>query len=155
MLLPQTENFTAIVGGTFDPIITLYESLPQSSWRGDWSSSINYPTNVAVKGSNGAMYISLSQNVGNDPTTDITHWSTLPLFNLTGYTATFQIGTSLTLSVGSGVTLGGAAGTVAIVATASQTATFVVSRQHFYLQLTTPGGAVVFPLKGTVNFITP
>ena len=71
------------------------------------------------------------------------------LVNLTGYTATMNIGSSVTLTSSDGITLGGAAGTVTI------TITPTVSRQihgntKYELDLTS-GAATTRPVKGRIR----
>jgi len=78
--------------------------------------------------------------------------------NLTGYTAALQIRTSplaktsvLSLATGSGITLGGAAGTIAIHATAAQTGAITNGKYAYDLELTSAGGVVTRLINGTVE----
>lgn len=159
MLVPKIEHFTAIIGGTFNPVITLFESLPQSYWRGDYSSTVRYPANAAVKASNGNMYLACDSNLGIDPATDTgDHWRILNPYDLTGYDIALKIGLTsptITLSNNDGLIVGDSSGIISVNATADQTSIFTAGKQHYYLQLTGPGNDVIFPMKGTVNFITP
>ena len=76
------------------------------------------------------------------------------LFNLTGYSATMTIRpfvgsntTTLVLTNGSGITLGGAAGTVAITISAATTADFEPSRYAYDFMLNS-GSVVTRLLEG-------
>ena len=77
--------------------------------------------------------------------------------NLTGYSAALQFRTSalatttaLSLTSGSGITLGGSAGTIAIHATASQTATLSPGSYAYDLEMISGGGVVTRLISGTV-----
>jgi hypothetical protein len=72
--------------------------------------------------------------------------------NLTGYTATLTINDGeLVLTSGSGLTLGGAAGTVAIVITAEQTASLTNGGGRFRLDLVSAGGVALPRMRGRVS----
>lgn len=78
--------------------------------------------------------------------------------NLTGYTATLTIleqdGTqALQLSSGSGITLGGVAGTIAIVLTDTQTAS-ITEDGTYQLDVESGGGIVTRLLHGAVRRVT-
>ena len=73
--------------------------------------------------------------------------------DLTGYAAEFTVTDSagavvLALTVGQGVTLGGAAGTVAL---AAQTAGTAPGGYSYFLRLTSPGGVVTTILVGAFD----
>jgi len=81
--------------------------------------------------------------------TDGTPW------NLTGYTAAMQVRTStsssnktLSLTSSSGITLGGAAGTVAVTASAATMAAIPAGSYVYDFELTYPDGTVVALLEG-------
>jgi len=81
--------------------------------------------------------------------TDGTPW------NLTGYSAAMQVRTSassskkiLSLTSSSGITLGGAAGTVAVTASAATLAAIPASTYVYDFELTYPNGTVVALLEG-------
>ena len=81
--------------------------------------------------------------------------------NLTGYTAVAQFRPTITAapvltlsSVTSGITLGGAAGTITLQATATTTAALATGEGVWELELTTSGGVVTRLLTGAY-FISP
>ena len=79
--------------------------------------------------------------------------------NLTGYTARLQVratydssSTILSLTSAAGITLGGAAGTIAITATATVTAALTAPFSGVYdLELVSGGGEVTRLLEGTAT----
>lgn len=79
--------------------------------------------------------------------------------DLTGYTARMQvrsrIGSSVVLleltTTNGGITLGGTAGTIALLATDEQTALLMVTRAHYDLELVSAGGVVRRLTYGTVT----
>jgi len=79
--------------------------------------------------------------------------------NLTGYTARLQVratydssSTILSLTSASGITLGGAAGTIAITASATTTAALTAPWSGVYdLELVSGGGEVTRLLEGTAT----
>lgn len=78
---------------------------------------------------------------------------------LTGYGALLQVGVGadalFTLTPGSGLTLGGALGTVAILLSDAETLAVAVQSVHWYLRLTDTAGKVGFPLRGAFSFELP
>jgi hypothetical protein len=82
--------------------------------------------------------------------------------NITSYTARMQVRekyasttAALTLTTeNGGITLGGAAGTVAVVGAASATALLTFRRGVYDLELVSPGGVVTRLIEGTVT-VTP
>jgi hypothetical protein len=85
--------------------------------------------------------------------------STGTAVNLTGYTARLQVratydssSTILSLTSAAGITLGGAAGTIAITATATVTAALTAPFSGVYdLELVSGGGEVTRLLEGTAT----
>jgi len=85
--------------------------------------------------------------------------STGTAVNLTGYTARLQVratydssSTILSLTSASGITLGGAAGTIAITASATTTAALTAPWSGVYdLELVSGGGEVTRLLEGTAT----
>ena len=78
--------------------------------------------------------------------------------NLTGYTARLQAridvdetDTILSLTTGAGITLGGAAGTITLDQTATQTALLPKGEYVYDLELQTSGGVVTRLLQGELN----
>lgn len=78
--------------------------------------------------------------------------------NLTGYTARLQIRTSLTesttiasLTQGSGITLGGALGTIVLLLSAVQTAAITQTKGVYDLELQSGDGTVTRLLEGKVT----
>jgi hypothetical protein len=78
--------------------------------------------------------------------------------NLTGYTARLQAridvdetDTILSLTTGAGITLGGAAGTITLDQTATQTALLPKGEYVYDLELQTSGGIVTRLLQGELN----
>jgi hypothetical protein len=78
--------------------------------------------------------------------------------NLTGYTARLQAridvdetDTILSLTTGAGITLGGAAGTITLDQTATQTAVLPKGEYVYDLELQTSGGTVTRLLQGELN----
>ena len=78
--------------------------------------------------------------------------------NLTGYTARLQARidvdeteTILSLTTGAGITLGGAAGTITLDQTATQTALLPKGEYVYDLELQTSGGIVTRLLQGELN----
>jgi len=78
--------------------------------------------------------------------------------NLTGYTARLQaridvdeIDTILSLTTGAGITLGGAAGTISLDQTATQTALLPKGEYVYDLELQSSGGIVTRLLQGELN----
>lgn len=71
-------------------------------------------------------------------------------FNLTNYTATLTITVNgkvaLTLTAGSGLTLGGSAGTIGIFITKAQMAALPVGRHQLYLEITNQAGTEDTPI---------
>lgn len=81
--------------------------------------------------------------------------------NLTGYTARFQVATRHSAATplvqrthAAGIALGGAAGTIVITLTETQTATLPALKAVWDLYLTSPAGADIRLLEGTA-IITP
>lgn len=81
--------------------------------------------------------------------------------NLTGYTAALQVRgnvrdttAQLSLSTGSGIVLGGSAGTVSATATPTQTRALLPGKAVWDIELTSPGGEVTRLLHGDAE-ITP
>ena len=79
--------------------------------------------------------------------------------NLTGYTARMQIrkhttsaSAAVSLTSSSGLTLGGAAGTVQIVISATATAALDPGRYVYDLELVSSGGVVTRVLEGSIVF---
>jgi hypothetical protein len=74
--------------------------------------------------------------------------------DLTGYTAAMKVRATpaddavLSLTNGSGITLGGALGTVAVVITATQTSDIAAGRYYYDLELTSAGVVTRF-IQGT------
>ena len=78
--------------------------------------------------------------------------------NLTGYTARLQAridvdepDTILSLTTGAGITLGGAAGTITLDQTATQTALLPKGEYVYDLELQSSGGIVTRLLQGELN----
>lgn len=78
--------------------------------------------------------------------------------NLTGYTARLQARidvdeteTILSLTTGAGITLGGAAGTITLDQTATQTAVLPKGEYVYDLELQSSGGVVTRLLQGELN----
>lgn len=78
--------------------------------------------------------------------------------NLTGYTARLQARidvdeteTILSLTTGAGITLGGAAGTITLDQTATQTALLPKGEYVYDLELQSSGGVVTRLLQGELN----
>jgi len=78
--------------------------------------------------------------------------------NLTGYTARLQaridvdeIDTILSLTTGAGITLGGAAGTISLDQTATQTTLLPKGEYVYDLELQSSGGIVTRLLQGELN----
>jgi hypothetical protein len=78
--------------------------------------------------------------------------------NLTGYTARLQARidvdeteTILSLTTGAGITLGGAAGTITLDQSATQTAVLPKGEYVYDLELQTSGGIVTRLLQGELN----
>jgi len=79
--------------------------------------------------------------------------------NLTGYTAALQIRTSplaatavLSLTTGSGITITGATGLIAVHATAAQTAAILNGKYSYDLEITAPITSVVTRIvQGTIE----
>jgi hypothetical protein len=78
--------------------------------------------------------------------------------NLTGYTARLQAridvdetDTILSLTTGAGITLGGAAGTISLDQTATQTALLPKGEYVYDLELQSSGGIVTRLLQGELN----
>jgi hypothetical protein len=78
--------------------------------------------------------------------------------NLTGYTARLQAridvdetDTILSLTTGAGITLGGAAGTISLDQTATQTAVLPKGEYVYDLELQSSGGIVTRLLQGELN----
>ena len=78
--------------------------------------------------------------------------------NLTGYTARLQAridvdetDTILSLTTGAGITLGGAAGTITLDQTATQTAVLPKGEYVYDLELQSSGGIVTRLLQGELN----
>lgn len=80
--------------------------------------------------------------------------------SLVGATASFVIkdkpgGTAVaTLTGGSGITLGGSAGTIVIAQTPSQTSAWKIDKGSYELTVTFSGGQAVTLLEGTVELTT-
>jgi hypothetical protein len=158
MLIEAQYNFpVAFIGGTFDETVTLFQLTGAQTFVGTWSPTTAYTVNQTVAASDGNAYYALSTTTGSDPTTDgAVHWHIAALYNLTGYSASLFISGAFTLtSPSSGLTLGGAAGTIAIKATPTQTLTLSPSKPHYYIQLTDGSGNIYFPMGGTITFVLP
>ena len=78
--------------------------------------------------------------------------------NLTGYTANMQLRltvnsatAALTLSTASGITITGATGTIAIRATAVQTAALTAQNYVYDLEIVSSGGVITRLIQGTLT----
>lgn len=88
-------------------------------------------------------------------------WKTgepLAAVNLTGYTARLQARESvadttpaLSLTLGSGITLGGSAGTVTLTRTPTQTSAIPAGRYYYDLEVESAGGQVTRLTEGTLT----
>lgn len=82
------------------------------------------------------------------------------LVNLTGYTASFIVKdrpgktTLATLTQASGITLGGAAGTIVIKRTPGQTAAWLSDQLAYELTITSGSGDTTLLLHGNLNLIS-
>ena len=80
--------------------------------------------------------------------------------NLTGFTASFVVkdkpggSTVATLTSGSGITLGGTAGTIVINRTPSQTTAWKLDRGAYELTVTSSGGDARVLLQGSIELVT-
>jgi len=161
-------NFeVAYIGGTFDAYINLFQLATGQTLAnpGTWSSSTTYLTNTVVVASDNNAYVALSTSTSVNPVTDGgVHWALATGFDLTNYSASMPIGVQggtpiFTLTSGSGLTLGGTAGTVVIKATPTQTTGVPLSNRslHYYLQITNTSDAtdVYFPVGGSISFFQP
>lgn len=99
---------------------------------------------------NASLNLSLTIYTDDDATT---------LLNLTGYTATLTVrdkpggSTIATLTSGSGLTLGGSAGTIVIAQTSTQTAAWKLDVGAYDLTITT-GTTTTLLLKGQLELVT-
>lgn len=158
MLIEAQYNFpTAYVGGTFDGQVTLQQLTALQTFIGPWQSGTTYLAGQAVTAADGQTYVASSTTQGSNPVTDgNVHWALAAFYNLSGYSASLVIVGGFTLTSGAGLTLGGAAGTIVIKATPTQTGTITSPRAlHYYLQLTSGAGDVYFPIGGSITFASP
>lgn len=131
MILPgKVVGLKGVIGTTFDAIFLVYPASyvaykwPKQSAEALWKIAKAYEAEQVSVGSDGKAYVCKIANTGTNPVGDVSgHWEKLTPFNLTGCTAEAKFGTLFTLTVGSGITMGGAAGTVALNVTPVQTAT--------------------------------
>jgi hypothetical protein len=160
VLVEAHYNFPiAYIGGTFDPApLKLFQTSADQTWIGQWETGVGYVIKNVVVASNGNAYVAIEPSSSVDPTTDGgVHWTLVTSYDLTGYSAEMPIAGAFTLtsSAGGGLTLGNAAGTIAIKATAAQTAAMAPSNPKWHLQLTDPSGDVYFPVGGNIKFVMP
>lgn len=105
----------------------------------------------------GTYNITAYQGANWDRTFTITQGGTA--LNLTGYTSAMQVreaadstATLLSLSTGgSGIVLGGTAGTIAVAVTATQSAAIPAGSFAYDLEITSSGGEVTRLLQGSFN----
>ena len=105
----------------------------------------------------GTYNITAYQGANFDRTFTITQGGTA--LNLTGYTSAMQVreaadstATLLSLSTGgSGIVLGGTAGTIAVAVTATQSAAIPAGSFAYDLEITSSGGEVTRLLQGSFN----
>jgi len=101
----------------------------------------------------GTYNITAYQGATFDRTFSITEGGTA--LNLTGYTSAMQVrsaadatATLVSLTSGSGITLGGTAGTIAIVVTAAQSSAIPAGSYAYDLEITAGAGQVTRLLQG-------
>ena len=155
MILPGEVTFQGVIGTTFDAVLTVYSIETPLSWQEPllWGPSTRYVQHAAVVASNGSAYESLVENENVYPVGDLTgHWKLIEPVNITGWAAEFKLKT-VTLKSGSGLTLGGVLGTIAIEMTATETSALSVASEHFSLLLTLPSTKKYEYLKGTLNWV--
>lgn len=152
MILPGKLNLKGVIGTTFDATLLVYPSeYGQYNWGNPeeditWKATVQYELEQVVVGSDGKAYVAEKVSKGINPVGDVAgNWKKLVPFNLTGCTAEAKIkGETIVLKTGSGITLGGAAGTVAITATPAQTTTIVAAGKTPYSVLITEAGGNVY-----------
>lgn len=157
MILPGKLNLKGVTGTTFDAIFLVYPSeYGNLKWGCEeeditWKATGEYVVEQVAVGSDGKAYVALIASKGINPVGDVSgHWSKLTPFNLTGCTAEMKIkGETVILKVGSGITLGGAAGTVSVIATALQTA-LLTDKTPYAVLITEAGGNLYEYLKGHI-----
>jgi hypothetical protein len=161
MILPGAGNFLGVIGTTFDAVVTIYLLQPgEVNWTAEltWNASVSYNAKDGVVGSNGKAYKSKAGgNLGNDPTTDGgVHWETIAPKDMTGCQVVFKMGSvELTSTPAAGITLGGAAGTIALEMTPSQTAGVAKAGDIAYsLTIKEPSTKLYEYLKGNVTWQT-
>lgn len=77
-------------------------------------------------------------------------------YDLTGFSAQMVFaGLNLTLTNGNGLTLGGTAGTIAVVIASAVTTAFPVGDSHYYIKLTDGTGNSGYPVSGRVDVAAP
>lgn len=150
-----------MIGTTFDAILLVYPSeYGKYNWGNPeeditWRTTRAYEPEYVAVGSDGKAYVSKVATTGNNPVTDGgVHWEKLVPFNLTGCTAEAKFkGETISLKTGSGITLGGAAGTVSILATPAQTALIAAAgKSDWQVNITEAGGNLYEYVSGHISW---
>lgn len=92
-MLPAQVNFECYKGDTFSKTITLYADA-NVTYKGLWSSVVNYKVNDVVKKSDGVLYKCTAAHKGYEPP-NVSYWSTLTPLNLSTATIEGKIKISL------------------------------------------------------------
>jgi hypothetical protein len=149
----------AYIGGTFNPPpLTLYTLTSDETWSGTWAATVSYQIGDAVAAYDGNVYVAVAGSTDVEPPTDNgSTWVLADTWDLTDYTAIMPVAPLFTLdtSDGGGLTLGGTAGTITIIATPEQTALAPPAALHYYIQLTDGSGNVYYPVGGSITFVRP
>lgn len=158
MILPGKLNLKGRIGTTFDVKIVVYPSeYARLKWLCGqelfWSSTATYLVEQVIVGTDGKAYVSKIESTEINPVGDVSgHWEKLTPYNLTGCTVEMKIAEELiVLTIGSGITVEGAGGTISAEATPEQTATIPgPSKTAFSLTVKEAGGKLYEYVEGDI-----
>ena len=165
MILPGKLNLKGVIGTTFDAILLIYPSeygnlkWPIEEEDPFWQSGETYEVEQVRFGTDAKAYVAKIASTGVNPVGDVSgHWEKLTPFDLTGCSAEFKMGIDqdspfFSITTGSGIVLGGAAGTVSITAKPAQTILVPVPEKVKYgLLITEAGGNLYEYVEGITNW---
>jgi hypothetical protein len=162
VILPATINFQAVAGGTFDAAVTLMQGTDELHYEGQWDETLAYSEDALVLTDDVVYAANSDVPAGIDPPGDTAHvhWRTLDPVDLTGWSASLQIGdpaaggSLLVDSSGPELTIGGTSGRISILLSPAQT-TALLGGWHYYVQTTDAATNIYFPFSGKLKVSAP
>lgn len=161
MTFPAQRDLAVQQGADFDETFTWYTDAPTGGrFVGDWDIAATFAKRDLVRYS-GVLYAALTSSTSAQPDTSPSEWVALTAMDLTGYTARMMARrrianpdtpvlslTTTPATDGSGITLGGAAGTIRLQIHHATTAALPDAVLQYDLELVAGGSGNVVPFMG-------